>query len=146
MSAAVVLKRWPLPASSWIIALRVVAFGALTSNGKRFSSTMRSISRRIASETERPIAASVSEARCLVALSRRARTQVSAVLMASSWSRLSRGCVADQKTRRAENSSTRFGMAALMKPTPEAFATALFVPLNWIALLMALTSVWLKTL
>ena len=69
-----VLKRRPLPASSWAIALRVVAFGALTSNGKRCSSTTRNINRRIASEIESPIAARVSAARCLVALSIRART------------------------------------------------------------------------
>src|SRR5579859_7185217 len=81
ISALVLVKRLPFPASSSAIALRVAAFGALISKGRRRSSAIRNISRRIASEMDSPIAARASAARSLVVLSMRARTYVSALLI-----------------------------------------------------------------
>lgn len=51
-----------------------------TANGRRCSSAMRSISRRIASDIDRPIAPSAADARSLVSRSIRARTMASAVM------------------------------------------------------------------
>ena len=57
-----VLNFLPLPASSSDMALRIVALGTFTSNGKRRSSEIRSINSRIASDIERPNASSASAA------------------------------------------------------------------------------------
>jgi len=56
------------------IASRVALLGTLTSKGTRFSSAMRNISKRMASDTDSPIASNASDALILVSESILART------------------------------------------------------------------------
>ena len=74
LGASTLANLVPFPAASSAIASRVAALGTLTSKGRRRSSAIRSISSRIASEIESPIAPSAAVARSFVVLSILART------------------------------------------------------------------------
>ena len=67
------------------MAFTVLALGTCTENGNRCSSAIRNINKRMASDTDKPIASRAAVARALVSLSIRARTTESELIHTSRY-------------------------------------------------------------